>query len=175
MHFSMEMDTFHGKIYGEYGINFQIGNIVNLFEWFLGPFKEIHYVTYLKVDPFRSAETVRRIAHIERFFASYLTSSWVPHYPMLQNAIYSSQFSSHNGTLWTIVNRLDQNSTGPQMMIKYDPSLTYFDVYHGEKAQQYLEDGFVTLSFDIEALGYGAILAVSHFGLMTTLLTGLDR
>ncbi|MBU6411661.1 MAG: SUMF1/EgtB/PvdO family nonheme iron enzyme, partial [Verrucomicrobia bacterium] len=111
----------------------------------------------------RDAEALRRIAKIERAFASLLVSrDWEPHFPVLQRGVFASEFPGEQRTLWTFVNRMEYDIPGPQLQIPYHPSTRYFDLWHGAE----LKPAFVTnsgvvsamLSFEIGAHGYGAVL-----------------
>ena len=110
----------------------------------------------------RDAEATRRMATIERGFAPFLTSpDWEPFYPMHDYGVYASRWPLGDKTLWTIVNRNEYNVNGRQMTVAYKPDTRYFDVYHGAELKPTREDDRSVLSFDTEAHGYGAILAIS--------------
>jgi formylglycine-generating enzyme required for sulfatase activity len=106
----------------------------------------------------RDAEAIRRIAKIERRFAPHLVSrEWEPHAPTVNYGIFASKFpvtQAHGlRVLWTLVNRTAYNVDGPQLTVP--AGLHYFDLWHGIE----LHPIDNTLSFSIEALGFGAILA----------------
>jgi gamma-glutamyl hercynylcysteine S-oxide synthase len=104
----------------------------------------------------RDAEAIRRVAKIERQFASLLVSpDWEPHTPTIQYGIFASRFPGNGRTLWTLVNRGEMNVDGPQLVVRSEPGMRYFDLWHGVE----LKPEHSTLSFTIEALGYGAVLA----------------
>jgi iron(II)-dependent oxidoreductase len=117
----------------------------------------------------RDAEATRRIATIERAIAPFLVSTgWEPYAPMLRYGVFASRWplnqtanqSSNQQTIWTIVNRNEYSVDGRQ--IEFDPvtGTRYFDLYHGvELTPVHNADGKVVLSFNIEAHGYGALLA----------------
>eukprot|EP01113_Clastostelium_recurvatum_P012691 TRINITY_DN1659_c0_g1_i5.p1 TRINITY_DN1659_c0_g1~~TRINITY_DN1659_c0_g1_i5.p1 ORF type:complete len:722 (-),score=166.39 TRINITY_DN1659_c0_g1_i5:56-1975(-) len=113
----------------------------------------------------RDAEAVRRFASIQRFFHEFLISKkWEPHTPVLQANIYASKWPDNksNAVLYTIVNRGATNTTGPQLSVPQgDQNTVYFDVYHGVPLTPgNPSNNMVTLSFDIEANGYGSVLIV---------------
>jgi gamma-glutamyl hercynylcysteine S-oxide synthase len=111
----------------------------------------------------RDAEALRRIANIERRFSPMLGSSdWVPHTPVLQFGAFASKFPSGERILWTFVNRNKYDLAGDQVRIAHHPGARYFDVYHGVELQPKLKDGTATLAFEMEGLGYGAILSTSQ-------------
>ncbi len=116
----------------------------------------------------RDAEAIRRIAHIERPLASLLASpEWVPHVPTLQPGIFTTRFPGEDRTLWTVVNRMEYDVTGPELRVKYQPSARYFDLWHGVELSPVLAtnaEGTVSaeLAFEIEGHSYGAVLATQE-------------
>lgn len=110
----------------------------------------------------RDAEATRRIATIERAVAPYLISGeWEPFFPTLNYGVFASRWPSGDTTVWTIVNRNDYDISGQQIELPKESRLRYFDLYHGIELKPEQQDGKLFLSFDIEAKGYGALLATS--------------
>jgi formylglycine-generating enzyme required for sulfatase activity len=108
----------------------------------------------------RDAESTRRVATIERGVAPFLVSAdWEPLYPMHNYGVYSSRWPLGQETVWTIVNRNNYNIAGPQMDAPVTPGMRYFDLYHGTELKPETSGQSAVLSFDLEANGYGAILA----------------
>ena len=108
----------------------------------------------------RDAEATRRIATIERGVAPFLTSAdWEPLYPMHNFGVYASRWPLGDQTVWTIVNRTDYDIDGRQMDLKTTPGMRYFDLYHGVELKPETDGPLSVLSFNVEANGYGAILA----------------
>ena len=108
----------------------------------------------------RDAEGTRRIATIERAVAPFLISAgWEPLYPMQGFGVYASRWPLANETVWTIVNRTGYDIGGPQMNVPLVPGMRYFDLYHGVELKPQSDGQQNVLSFEIEANGYGAILA----------------
>jgi formylglycine-generating enzyme required for sulfatase activity len=112
----------------------------------------------------RDAEATRRIATIERGVAPFLVSpEWEPLYPMHNYGVYASRWPLGRDTVWTIVNRTAYNIDGRQMDVPVVPGMRYFDLYHGVEMKPDInaptEGPLAVLSFNIEANGYGAILA----------------
>eukprot|EP01087_Luapelamoeba_hula_P014237 TRINITY_DN4143_c0_g1_i1.p1 TRINITY_DN4143_c0_g1~~TRINITY_DN4143_c0_g1_i1.p1 ORF type:complete len:741 (-),score=76.25 TRINITY_DN4143_c0_g1_i1:101-2005(-) len=114
----------------------------------------------------RDAEALRRISAIQRFFSHFLLAHWTPHTPSIINyGVFGSQWDIDNNsnkgqTLWTIVNRNAKNVTGPQMSIPDEPGFVYLDIYHGMHLTPKVFGKNITLSFDIEAGGYGCVLRI---------------
>jgi len=107
----------------------------------------------------RDAESLRRIATVERAFAPLLVSSgWQPHAYMQQYGVFSSRWPAEKQTLWTIVNRNGYPVSGRQMRIPYQPNVRYFDLWHGTELAPAREGDFAVLSFELEQRGYGAVL-----------------
>lgn len=108
----------------------------------------------------RDAETIRRIAKIEQQFAPLLVSQdWEPHTPTLQHGVFASKFPGQSQTIWTIVNRNDYAVDGNQIELPHRNGTRYFDVWHGVELQPAVKNGKATLSFALEAKGYGAVVA----------------
>lgn len=109
----------------------------------------------------RDAEVLRRVMKIERSFAALLVSpDWEPHTQTLQDGIFASKFSTPDQTLWTLINRNDYEVRGKQIEVPATSTLRYFDLWHGVELLPEPHDR-VTLSFDMEGRGFGAILAIS--------------
>ncbi len=108
----------------------------------------------------RDAEATRRVATIERAIAPFLVSpDWEPLYSMHNFGVYASRWPLGDQTVWTIVNRNPYDIAGRQMDGKLTPGMRYFDLYHGRELKAETDGAVSVLSFDIEANGYGAILA----------------
>lgn len=108
------------------------------------------------------AEATRRIASIERAFASFLTSpDWEPFYPTHRYGVFASEWPLCDRTLWTIVNRNEYDVDGRQITVPYHAWVRYFDLYHGTELKPEVESDGAVLSFSSEAHGYAAILATS--------------
>jgi formylglycine-generating enzyme required for sulfatase activity len=108
----------------------------------------------------RDAEATRRVAAIERAVAPFLVSlDWEPLYPLHNYGAYASRWPLGNETVWTIVNRTGYLIGGRQMDVPLTPGMRYFDLYHGTELKPETDGETAVLSFDLEANGYGAILA----------------
>ena len=108
----------------------------------------------------RDAEAIRRVARIERRLAEYLVSAdWEPHTPTIPFGIFASQFPKNGRALWTIVNRSPYNVDGPQLELPAQTGMHYFDLWHGTELKPVVSGAKATLSFAMEASGYGAVLA----------------
>ncbi len=104
----------------------------------------------------RDAEAIRRVAKVERRFADLLVSAdWDPHTPTIAYGVFASKFPKAGRTLWTIVNRTTYNVDGPQIAVPSGGGMHYFDVWHGVE----LKPAGGVISFAVEALGFGAVLA----------------
>jgi formylglycine-generating enzyme required for sulfatase activity len=106
------------------------------------------------------AEAILRFTRIERAMADYLLSpEWEPHAEVLQPGVFASRFPGASGTLWTLVNRNEYDVSGPQIEISSQSGMHYYDLWHGTELTPTVVNGKATLSFDLESLGYGAVLA----------------
>ena len=111
----------------------------------------------------RDGEATRRVATMERAIAPFLTSAdWEPLYPMRQYGIFASRWPRGDETAWTIVNRNEYDNSGRQMNVPHREGMRYFDLYHGRELEPEREGSDDVLSFNIEAHGYGAILATRN-------------
>jgi len=107
----------------------------------------------------RDAESLRRIALVERAHAADLTNpAWEPHTPTRIFGVFASRWPSAGQTLWTLVNRNPYPVEGGQLRIPTVPGAHYYDLWNGVELQPIIEDGRTTLAFPIEAKGYGAVL-----------------
>ncbi len=108
----------------------------------------------------RDAEALRRFTRIERAYADLLISAqWEPHTPVLQPGIFASRFPGATETLWTIVNRNEYDVDGEQLAVPSKPGMHYYDLWHGVELTPALREGRTILSFSVESLGFGAVLA----------------
>src|SRR5271155_218193 len=105
----------------------------------------------------RDAEALLRFTRIERAMSDYLVSDgWEPHAPVLQPGVFASRFPAAKGTLWTIVNRNEYDVTGAEIEVASQAGMHYYDLWRGTELTPVVANGKATLSFDLEALGYGA-------------------
>src|ERR1700683_1121488 len=106
------------------------------------------------------AEAVRRFTRIERAFGENLVSAdWVPHVPTLQAGVFASKFPGEKQTLWTIINRNEYDVAGEELRIPYQEGTHYYDLWHGVELKPAVQRNQATLTFSIEGLGFGAVLA----------------
>jgi formylglycine-generating enzyme required for sulfatase activity len=108
----------------------------------------------------RDAEALRRVAKVERAFASLLLSAgWEPHTPTLRYGIFASKFPGQGQTLWTMVNRNEYDAKGRQITVPYVSGMHFYDIWHGEELKPAVSGSTATRSFEIEGNGFGALLA----------------
>jgi len=108
----------------------------------------------------RDAEATRRVATVERAVAPFLVSQdWEPFFPMLRYGVFASRWPLGDQTVWTIVNRNEYNVSGQQMELPAQEGTHFFDLYHGVELNPERRGALVVLSFDLEAKGFGALLA----------------
>lgn len=109
----------------------------------------------------RDAETLRRIANIQRQFASLIVSAdWTPYEKTLQAGVFASRFPSDGVTLWTLINRNEYEVGGDQIALAHAADTTYFDVWNGAKIEPRIESGRAVVTMTLEGRGFGAVLAV---------------
>jgi iron(II)-dependent oxidoreductase len=108
----------------------------------------------------RDAEATRRVATIERGIAKFLVSpGWEPLYPTHTYGVFASSWPIGAETVWTIVNRNDFDLSGRQLDLPATAGMRYFDLYHGIELKPEINGDIATLSLDLEAHGFGAVLA----------------
>jgi iron(II)-dependent oxidoreductase len=108
----------------------------------------------------RDAAALRRISLIFRTFPALLVSPhWEPHVATLQESVYASMFPGESRTLWLFVNRGRQDAGGHQLAVRHRAGVRYYDLWHGVELQPNLSGTTELLSFEMEARGYGAVLA----------------
>ena len=109
----------------------------------------------------RDAETLRRIATIQRQFAPLMVSAdWTPYEKTLQTGVFASRFPGTGCAVWTIVNRTEYEISGEQIAIDHKDGTAYFDVWNGVRLEPRIEGGRARCTLKLEAHGFGAILAV---------------
>jgi len=109
----------------------------------------------------RDAEALRRISKIERAFADLLISpGWEPHTPTLRFGVFASKWPGDGRTLWTIVNRNEYSVAGREIEVPYKDGMHFYDIWHGVELKPEINRDTALLSFDMEAQGFGAVLAV---------------
>lgn len=109
------------------------------------------------------AEAILRITRIERAFATNLVSpDWEPHAPVLQSGFFASRWPAGSCTLWTIINRNEYDVSGEQLRVAHRDGVRYYDLWRGVELTPRTADGFDTLSFSVEGLGFSAVLAISE-------------
>lgn len=109
----------------------------------------------------RDAEAVLRLTRIERGLAELLVSpDWEPHTPTLQSGVFASRFPGSRQTLWTLVNRNEYDVNAEQLRVPHRAGLRYYDLWRGRELTPAVTGGRATLSFAVEGLGFGAVLAV---------------
>jgi formylglycine-generating enzyme required for sulfatase activity len=107
----------------------------------------------------RDDESVRRVASVERAAAPFLVSQdWEPLTPTIQFGVFASSWQLKGETVLTVVNRNEYDLTGPQIELPYKQGLHYYDLWHGVELTPVRKGEKVTLGFDMEAHGYGALL-----------------
>ena len=110
----------------------------------------------------RDAESLRRIAAIERRFAACMVSlDWRPYERTLQAGVFASRFPHAGTTLWTLVNRNEYEVAGEQLSVPHREGLRYVDVWNGVALTPCLEDGRAVFEFAIEGRGFGAVAALA--------------
>lgn len=122
----------------------------------------------------RDAETLRRIATIEREFAACMTSAdWRPYVHTRQAGVFASRFPHAGTTVWHLVNRNEYEIDGEQIAVAHEAGTRYFDAWNGVALEPRIDGEQALFEFAMEGRGFGALLAlapgVEHAGLDTFL------
>ncbi|WP_082578456.1 formylglycine-generating enzyme family protein [Lysobacter sp. Root690] len=122
----------------------------------------------------RDAETLRRIATIEREFAACMTSAdWRPYVHTRQAGVFASRFPHAGTTVWHLVNRNEYEIDGEQIAVAHEAGTRYFDAWNGVALEPRIDGEQAVFEFAMEGRGFGALLAlapgVEHAGLGTFL------
>ena len=108
----------------------------------------------------RDGETLRRVATVQRRFASLFAShGWRPYEKTLQAGIFASRWPGDGRTLWTLVNRQEYAIDGEQLAIPHDPTARYYDIWNGATLTPRIEGDRAILSAPVERNGFAAFLA----------------
>jgi iron(II)-dependent oxidoreductase len=125
----------------------------------------------------RDGETMRRVATIEPALQSFLISpQWEPHTPTVRFGVFASKWPKASDTAWTLVNRNAYPVSGAQFEVPYTAGQHFNDLWHGVELKPMVTGDKATLVFDLEAHGYGAVLAAAspEAGLQTLIRTTRD-
>lgn len=109
----------------------------------------------------RDSEATRRVATIERGVTTFLASEdWQPFFPTHRLGIFASRWPQGGNTVWTLVNRNEYDVDADQLTVAAEPGMHWFDLYHGRELIPVINGDHATLSFPIEAKGFGAVMAI---------------
>ena len=109
----------------------------------------------------RDAETLRRVARIQRRFAALLVApDWEPYAATLQPDLYGSRWPGERETLWTLVNRNEYPLAGEAIGVPHRVGARYFDLWAGCALTPRIVGDRALLSLPFEGHGFGAVLAV---------------
>ncbi len=109
----------------------------------------------------RDAETLRRIATLQRAFAPFMVSmDWRPYAPTLQAGVFASRFPLEGRVLWTLVNRHEYAIDGEQMALPHVEGRRYYDLWNGTELRPRIIAGQALIELSLESRGYGAVLAL---------------
>ncbi|MBT2745696.1 MULTISPECIES: formylglycine-generating enzyme family protein [unclassified Lysobacter] len=110
----------------------------------------------------RDAESLRRIAMIEREFAPNMVSpDWRPYARTLQAGVFASRFPHRGATVWTVVNRHEYEIAGEQIAVDHLDGARYYDLWNGEALTPRIDGARAVLEFAVEGRGFGALLALA--------------
>jgi gamma-glutamyl hercynylcysteine S-oxide synthase len=126
--------------------------------------------------PVRYAETIRRIRMIYQQFPNVWSSAdWEPDIPVTHAGVFASKFPGKNGTVYTMVNRDSTPKSGAQIELPYKKGVSYYDVWSGRQLKPKRDKEKVSLSFNLEGKGYGAVFAINQSPLPNNFASFLKR
>lgn len=109
----------------------------------------------------RDAESLRRIAAIEREFAPHFVSPhWRPYARTLQHGVFASRFPHAGATVWTVVNRNEYDLDGETIAVAHRDGQRYYDLWNGVELAPRLDRDRAALELALEGRGFGAVLAL---------------
>jgi formylglycine-generating enzyme required for sulfatase activity len=119
----------------------------------------------------RYAAEIRRIGAVYRQFPDVWSArDWEPFYPTLKKGVFASRFPASGQVVYTLVNRDSTEKRGAEISLPYKASERYYDLWNGVELQGERTGDSVRLSFPVEGMGFGAVLAASG----SASATGLD-
>ena len=131
-------------------------------------FNGIGYVAWENVFGFvnlitdRDAETLRRVAMVQRQFAPlFVSQDWRPYERTLQFGIFASRFPGEGRTLWTLINRSEFAVAGEQLNVPHVAGTRYYDVWNGTELSPRIEGDRAIIELAIDGRGFGAVLATT--------------
>jgi iron(II)-dependent oxidoreductase len=107
--------------------------------------------------PDRFAEAIRRIRMIYQEFPVWDNKDWEPYVATKQHGVFASKFPGTRETIYTLVNRDSTEKSGVQVELPYKKGVNYYDVWNGVWLKPRRNIDKVSLTFSIEANGFGAI------------------
>jgi formylglycine-generating enzyme required for sulfatase activity len=111
----------------------------------------------------RDRAILRSMLPMQRRYAPlFCGERWTPLVPTLKPEVYASLWEGEAIRLWTLVNRANQDATGPLLQPQNPPELgelEYYDLIAGRKLVPDLVAGKATLHLSLPARGIGCILA----------------
>jgi formylglycine-generating enzyme required for sulfatase activity len=111
----------------------------------------------------RGAEMIRRVAKVERAVAPFLVSQdWEPLTPTMQFGVFATRWPLDGEQVFTIVNRNEYSLTGPQLELPDSPGMRFYDLWSGTELTPEQHGQTVSLSFDLEGHGFGAVLVTKN-------------
>jgi gamma-glutamyl hercynylcysteine S-oxide synthase len=128
-------------------------------------FNGIGYVAWENIFGFwnqlteQDAETLRRVAMVQRQFRRLVTSAdWRPYERTLQFGVFASRFPGDRQTLWTLINRNEFPVDGEQIAVPHAEGAEYFDPWNGVPINPRFEQDRAIVALEMTGRGFGAVL-----------------
>lgn len=121
--------------------------------------------TVNEVNP-RDRSLLRAMLPIQRRCTRFFTEGiWTPLFQIQLNRVFASRWQMGKNTLWTIVNRQEQWTTGKLFELDDVPGVRYFDLITGQELKPSRVNRKVSLYADYGPKAIGCILAVAESNL----------
>nr|WP_231780397.1 SUMF1/EgtB/PvdO family nonheme iron enzyme [Spirosoma sp. KNUC1025] len=131
--------------------------------------------TVNEVNP-RDRSLLRAMLPIQRRYSQFFTEgTWTPLFPIQLNRVFASRWQLGKSTLWTIVNRQEQWTTGKLFEQDDVPGVRYFDLMAGKELKPGRANGKVSLYAEYGPKAIGSILAVADSELTDDFLSFLKK
>lgn len=116
--------------------------------------------TVNEVNP-RDRSLLRSMLPIQRRYTRFFTEGdWFPLFPIQLNRVYASRWQVGKSTLWTLVNRQEQWTTGKLFDQEAVDGVRYFDLIAGKEMKTRQANGKVSLYAELGPKAIGCIFSI---------------
>ncbi len=124
----------------------------------------------------RDRSILRSMLPIQRRYTRFFTEGeWTPLVPVSLNRVYASRWQLGPRTLWTVVNRQEQATTGKLFEEAEMAGIRYFDLIAGKEVTTRRSAGKVSVYAQLSPKAIGAVLAIPESDLTDEFYTFLKN